>query len=128
MYEQFNSQFVNFGKQFADSALKANALALQNAERLLGLQVKAVESQMNANAGFFSEAVEANDFESAKAVWPKGVQLIKESAERFVAAGQEGLGQSMKASEAIAELMRESFSFDAPTGTARASKPRAATK
>ena len=61
MYEQFNSQFVNFGKQFADSALKANALALQNAERLLGLQVKTVESQLNANVGFFNEAIEATE-------------------------------------------------------------------
>ncbi|MCB1561481.1 MAG: phasin family protein [Xanthomonadales bacterium] len=124
MYEQFNSQVVNFGKQFADSALKANALALQNAERLLGLQVKTVESQLNANVGFFNEAIEANGLEGAKAVWPKGVQLVKESAERFVAAGQEGLGQSIKASEAIAELMRASFPFEAPVA-ARAGKARA---
>ncbi|HRY00237.1 MAG: phasin family protein [Rhodanobacteraceae bacterium] len=126
MYEQFNSQFVNFGKQFADSALKANALALQNAERLLGLQVKTVESQLNANVGFFNEAIEATDFETAKAVWPKGVQLVKESAERFVAAGQEGLGQSIKTSEAIAELVRGSFPFEVPAAGARATKARAA--
>ena len=53
MYEQINSQFMNFGKQFAESALKANTLAFQNAERLLGLQLKTIEHQMNANVSFF---------------------------------------------------------------------------
>ena len=35
MFEQINSQFVSFTKQFADSAIKANSLALQNIEHAL---------------------------------------------------------------------------------------------
>jgi len=122
MYEQINTQFANFSKQFADSALKANAIALANAERLFGLQVKTAEAQFNSAIEFFGEAVEVRDFEAARSFFPKGVEWAKASAERFIAAGQEGFGQSMKTGEAIAELVRGSFDFDVARPAAKASR------
>lgn len=109
MFEQINSQFVNLNKQYADAAIKANSLALENFERLVGLQLKTVENRVAAAMAFAGEAAEVRDFESARAFWPKGVQLMKESAEQFYGVSQEAFGQSLKTSEAIGELVKGSF-------------------
>ena len=109
MFEQFNQQFVSLNKQMAEAAIKANSLALENVERLVGLQLKTVESRLAATMAFAGEAAEVRDLESARAIWPKGVQLMKESAEQFYGASQEAFGQSLKTSEAIGELVKGSF-------------------
>ena len=109
MFEQFNSQFVNATKQFADSALKANSLALQNFERAVGVQLKTFESGVTATVAFFGEAAEVRDLEGAKTIWPKGVALVKASSEQFYNAGQEVFGQTLKTSEAIGQLYKSQF-------------------
>jgi hypothetical protein len=109
MFEQFNAQFVTATKQFADSALKANSLALQNFERAVGVQLKTFESGVTATLGFLGEAAEVRDLEGAKAIWPKGVALVKSSGEQFYNAGQEVFGQTLKTSEAIGQLYKSQF-------------------
>lgn len=125
MYEQINAQFVNLTKQFADSALKANALAFENFERVVGLQMKTLEDRTQATIAFFGEAAEAHDLESAKTLWPKGVQVARENAERFYQAQQEAIGQTIKTQEAIGQLVRSQFEAAGEQAT-RAAK--AATK
>src|SRR5450432_2601480 len=85
MYEQIQSQMISMSKQFANAALQANTLALQNAERLIGLQFKTLEERINANVSFFGQASEARDIEDLKTIMPKGLELAKEHAERFAA-------------------------------------------
>ena len=109
MFEQFNSQFVNATKQFADSALKANSLALQNFERAVGVQLKTFESGVTATVAFLGEAAEVRDLEGAKTIWPKGVALVKASSEQFYNAGQEVFGQTLKTGEAIGQLYKSQF-------------------
>lgn len=109
MFEQFNAQFVTATKQFADSALKANSLALQNFERAVGVQLKTFESGVTATVAFLGEAAEVRDLEGAKAIWPKGVALVKSSGEQFYNAGQEVFGQTLKTSEAIGQLYKSQF-------------------
>lgn len=109
MFEQINSQFVTLTKQFADSALKANSLALQNFEHAVGVQLKTFESGVSSAVAFFGEAAEVRDLEGVKAIFPKGVQLVKQSSEQFYNAGQEVLGQSLKTGEAIGQLYKAQF-------------------
>lgn len=109
MFTQINSQFVSMTKQFADSALKANSLALANFEQLVGLQLKTVESRVNATVSFLGEAAEVRDMEGAKAIWPKGVNLARESAEQFYGVTQEAFGETLKTSEAIGTLVKDQF-------------------
>ncbi|MBB5015465.1 phasin family protein [Rehaibacterium terrae] len=109
MYEQINAQFVSMTKQMADSALKASALAFENFERVVGLQIKTAEDRINANIAFLGEAAEVRDFEGLKTIWPKGVQLAKENAERFYGAQQEAVGQTLKTQEAIGQLIKAQF-------------------
>lgn len=103
---EINTQFVTFGKQIADSAFQAQRLALENFERVAGLQLKTLEERANATFAFINEAAEVRDFEGVKAIFPKGVNLVKESGERFFAVGQEVFGQNLKASETIGQLVK----------------------
>lgn len=124
MFEQVNAQFASYTKQFADVALKANALAVENFERLVGLQVRTFEESVNDTVAFIGEASAVRDFETAKAFWPKGVALAKASAERFAAVGQEAVGQSIKTSEAMGQLVKANFDAvnDGLAKTAKAAK------
>ncbi len=109
MYEQINAQFTSLTKQFADSAIKAQGLAIENAERVFGLQLKTIEERVNANLAFWSEAAEARNYDDLKAIWPKGLELAKENVQRFYSASQEAFGQTLKTQEAIGELVKTQF-------------------
>ncbi|MBN8727830.1 MAG: phasin family protein [Xanthomonadales bacterium] len=109
MFEQINTQSLNFGKSYADAFVKAQGLALAGFERITELNLKTFEDRVKASVEFWSEAAEVRDFDGAKAIWPKGVQLAKESAEKLYANGQEVFGVSMKTSEAIGSLAKGSF-------------------
>jgi hypothetical protein len=124
MIEQFSpKQFVAFGKQWTDAAFKAHGLAIAGFERSIELQLKHLEGQFNAAVEFFNEAVEARDVDSARALLPKTVALMKESAEKNYATSQELMGLTVKTSEAIGDVLKASF--EAANG---ATKPAAARK
>ena len=109
MYEQINSQFLSLGKTFADAAVKAQGVALAGFEKIADVQLKAVEKQVTASSAFWSEASEIRDFDGAKAIWPKGVALAKESAEKLYNTNQELLGITLKTNEALGNLIKGSF-------------------
>jgi phasin family protein len=109
MYEQMNTQFLAFGKSFTDNAFKAHSLAVEGFERITDLHMKALESRVNATVEFWSEAAEVRDFDALKAFWPKGVNLVKESSEKFYANGQEVFGVSLKTAEALGQLAKGNF-------------------
>ncbi|GAA0715754.1 phasin family protein [Dokdonella soli] len=109
MFEQINTQSLALGKSYADAFVKAQGLALASFERITELNLKTFEDRVKASVDFWSEAAEVRDFEGAKAISAKGVQLAKESAEKLYANSQEVLGVSLKTSEAIGALAKGSF-------------------
>ncbi len=109
MYEQFNSQLLALGKNFANATVKAQGLTLESFERIADLQIKAIENHVNATSAFWTEASEVRDFEGAKAIWPKGVQLAKQSAEKLYSTGQEVFGVTLKTNEALGNLIKGSL-------------------
>lgn len=109
MFEQINNPFINQTRQFADTALKANNLALNGLEQVVNLQVKTFEDRFAAAVAFFGEAGEVRDAEGFKALLPKTAQLAKDNLESVYHAGQEILNQTLKTQEAIAELVKGQF-------------------
>ena len=109
MIEQMNSQMLAMGKNYADMAMKFQSLTMAGFERIADLQLKTFENRMSATAEFLSEASEVRDLEAAKAFFPKGVQLAKESAEKLYATSQEVFGVTLKTNEAIGSLVKGSF-------------------
>ena len=62
-----NNPFASAARQFAQSALQANTLALQGFERIVNLQLKSAEANVKSSVAFLSEASEVSDLEGAKA-------------------------------------------------------------
>ena len=109
MSEYFNTQALALSKSFTDAAFKAHTLAIEGLERVTNLQLKAFESRVAATVDFMSEAAEVRDFDGIKTLFPKGVNLVKETAEKFYANGQEVFGVTVKTSEALGQIAKGSF-------------------
>ncbi|HEY5802933.1 MAG TPA: phasin family protein [Lysobacter sp.] len=109
MYQPFNEQFAAATRQFAETAAQVNRLTLANAEAVFGLQLAAIEERVNATFAFLGEAAEVRDFEAAKSLLPKGVQVARENLERSVSTGQEVFGRTLKTHGAITELAKSQF-------------------
>ena len=106
MYQNINEQFATAARQFADNAAQVNRLALENAEKAFGLQLSTFQENANATFAFWGELAEVRDVDGLKAVWPKGVQVARESAERAISTGQEVIGSTLATNEAIAQLAK----------------------
>ena len=104
-----NDQFAKASRQFADNAAQANRLLLQNAENAFALQLATLEENTNAAFAFIGEVVEARDFDALKTVWPKGLQVARETAERNVGTAQEVFGNALKAGETIGRIANGQF-------------------
>ena len=109
MSEYFNTQALAFSKSFADAAFKAHTLAVEGLERVTNLNLKALETNVAATVDFLSEAAEVRDFDSLKTIFPKGVNLVKDSAEKLYANGQEVFGVTVKTGEALSQIAKGSF-------------------
>ncbi|HLM53222.1 MAG TPA: phasin family protein [Pseudoxanthomonas sp.] len=105
MSAQFND-FSSYTHQFAAAATRANRMALETAETMFGVQLKTFEKNMDATTAFFSELAEVRDIEGYKNVWPKGVQVVRDNAERVVAATQEVIGLTLKNGESLGQMAK----------------------
>ena len=107
MYQpQFNEQFTAATRQFADTAARINRLALENAEKVFGLQMAALEESANATFAYWGQLAEARDFNGMRDVVPAGVQIARENTERAIATGQEIYESTVKTNEAITQIAK----------------------
>lgn len=109
MYQQFNDQFTQSTRQFADTSAQVGRLALENTEAVFGLQLATFSENMNAAFAFWSELAEVRDMDALKAVLPKGVQIARENVERSIGTGQEVFGRTVKTNETIAQIAKGQF-------------------
>ena len=103
------NDFSSYTQQFAAAANRANRLALENAESVFGVQLRALERNTTAAAGFFGELAQAGAQADLQALLPKGMQLARENMERLANANQEVVGLSLKTGEALGALVRQPF-------------------
>ena len=106
MYAQLQQQTMSLGKQFAEQSYKAQLTALRGLAEIQGLQVKALEAQVKANLAFVADSLEAREIEDVSALWPKGMDFARNSAEAAYEAGQQALGVAQKTAEQLGELAR----------------------
>ena len=122
MSAQINEQFSTFTHQFAAAAARANRLALENAETIFGVQLKAFEKNIDATTAYFTELAEIRDVEAYKTVLPKGLQIAKDNAERAAAANQEVIGLTLKTNEALGQLAKSQFEAASESAQATVAK------
>ena len=122
MYDQLNAQFAAASRQFADTAAQINRLALDNATQVFGLQLAAFEAGANATFAFLGEVAEVRNPEQFKAVFPKGLQVARENAERSIATSQDVIGRTLKTQEAIGQVAKAQFEAQADAATEQVAK------
>lgn len=125
MSYQFNDQFSAYTQQFAAVASRVNRLALENAETVLGVQLRTFEKNVDATTSYLGELAEARDLDAYRSLWPKGLQVARDNAERVAAAGQEVFGLTLKTTEALGQLAKAQFeaaSDEAQATVAKATK------
>ena len=108
-FNQFNDQFASASRQFADTAGQVSRLALTNAEQVFGVQLAAIEQNVNATFAFWGQLAETRDVDGLKALWPNGVQVARENVERAITAGQDVIGRTLKTNEAIGQIAKGQF-------------------
>lgn len=106
---QFNDQFSKAASQFAEAAASVNRLALENAEKAIGLHLAALEENLNATFSYAGELLGVRDADGMKTVWSKGLQVARTNAERSFGAAQEALASTLKTHEAIGTLAKTQF-------------------
>ena len=122
MYQFDNAAFTQNNRQFADVAAKAHRLALANAEKAFGLQLAAIEDNVNAAFAFWGELADVRDFDGLKAVWPKGAQVLRENTERSIGTAQEVLSHTIRTNESIAQLAKGQFEKSAAVAKSEVEK------
>jgi Phasin protein len=120
MYQQFNDQFTQSTRQFADTSAQVGRLALENTEAVFGLQLATFSENMNAAFAFWGELAEVRDMDALKAVLPKGVQIARENVERSIGTSQEVFGRTVKTNETIAQIAKGQFETAVATVQAEA--------
>ena len=119
---QINEQFTAATRQFADATLQANRLALANAQDIFALQLATLEKNAAATFAYLGELAEVRDADGLKAVLPKGVQVARENVERAISVGQEVVGRTIKANEAIGQVAKGQFEAATEQAKAEADK------
>jgi len=106
MSYSFNEQFTAATRQFTDTAAQINRLALDNAQEVFGLQLSALGQNAEATFAFLGEATQVRDFDGFKTLFPKSVQVARETVERTVSTGQDVFTRTVKTNEAIANIAK----------------------
>jgi hypothetical protein len=107
MTQQLNTQIFAYTKQLADSAFKAQSLALKGLEKVAELQLAAFEKHAQATSAFFSDVFETRDADGLRTLWEKGANLSRQNAERAVAVTQEIFAVTQKTAESLNALVQE---------------------
>lgn len=128
MYEQMNSQFLATSRQLAETSFKAHGLALQGFERVVGVQMRALQDQMTAQANFWTLASDVSEIDNARNLWPTGAQLVRESAEKAYATAQEVMTITAQTGESIGALVKDAAEVVSASATQAANEVGNATR
>lgn len=103
MATAFADRFSDATRQLAATATRANRLALESAESMFGVQLKALERSLTATGGWLGEVARSED---PRGLLPKGAQLWQDNLQRLGQAQQEVVGLGLQAGKAWSELVQ----------------------
>ena len=109
MFEQMSSQVLSFSKQFAESVIKANTVAVDHFEKIIDVQLKGFEDRMTTMAELVEGVAVVKSPEEFRAFMPKSIAMIKTVAEKNVALSQEIAGITTRSTETLVNLVKGQF-------------------
>ena len=103
MAAAFSDRFSDATRQLAAAATRANRLALENAESMFGVQLKAMERNLTATGGWLGELARSED---PAGLLPKGAQLWQDNLQRLGQAQQDVVDLGLQAGRAWSDLVQ----------------------
>ncbi|HDS0948403.1 TPA: phasin family protein [Stenotrophomonas maltophilia] len=103
MAAAFADRFSDATRQLAAAATRANRLALENAESMFGVQLKAMERNLTATGGWLGELARSED---PAGLLPKGAQLWQDNLQRLGQAQQDVVDLGLQAGRAWSDLVQ----------------------
>lgn len=103
MTAAFSDRFSDATRQLAAAATRANRLALENAESMFGVQLKALERNLTATGGWLGELARSED---PAGLLSQGAQLWQDNLQRFGQAQQDVVGLGLLAGRSWSELVQ----------------------
>jgi len=103
MVNAFADRFSDATRQLAAAATRANRLALENAESMFGVQLKAMERNLTATGGWLGELARSED---PAGLLPKGAQLWQDNLQRLGQAQQDVVDLGLQAGRAWSDLVQ----------------------
>lgn len=92
--------FRDATRQLADAASRANRVALETAEGVFGVQLKAFGRDLAETTGYLGELARSPGPDGIRQLLPKGTQLLNDSLERWASARQEVMDLGLRSSKA----------------------------
>ena len=115
------------GKYF-EPIREINALALDNVEKLLDIQLKSINDTTRQAVERMKSATEINDADSLKKYFVDQTELVKSLGERFIKDSQTAMELGVSYTDKVQQIVTESIKPDVPVPAATATTAQAAPK
>ncbi|WMJ67714.1 phasin family protein [Stenotrophomonas sp. 24(2023)] len=92
--------FRDATRQLADAAQRASRVALETAEGVFGVQLKAFGSDLAQTTGYLGELARSPGPDGIRQLLPKGTQLLNDSLERWADAHQQVMDLGLRSRKA----------------------------
>ena len=119
---------VQAGKYF-EPVREINALALENVEKLLDIQLKSINDTARLSVEQLKSAADINDVDGLKKYFTDQAEMVKTLGERFVKDSQAALELGVSYTDKVQQIVTDTVKQDAPvTATAARTASETAAK
>ena len=104
---------VQAGKYF-EPVREINALALENVEKLLDIQLKSINDTAKLSVEQLKSAADINDVDGLKKYFTDQAEMVKTLGERFVKDSQAALELGVSYTDKVQQIVTDTVKQDAP--------------
>ena len=115
---------VQPGKYF-EPVRAINALALENVEKLLDIQLRSINDTARLSVEQLKSAADVRDVDGLKQYFAEQAEVVKSLGERFIKDSQAALELSVNYTDKVQQVVADTIKQDAPV---TAAAPKAAPK
>jgi len=122
--EEISTMNVQTGK-YLEPVREINALALENVEKLLEIQLKSINDTARLSVEQMKSAADIKDADGLKKYFTEQAETVKALGERFIKDSQAALELGVSYTDKVQQIVTDTIKQDAPvTATAAKTAPK----
>ena len=122
--EDMSTMNVQAGKYF-EPVREINALALENVEKLLDIQLKSINDTARLGVEQMKSAADIKDADGLKKYFTEQAEMVKALGERYIKDSQTALELGVSYTDKVQQIVTETIKQDAPlAATAAKAAPK----